>query len=69
VNGYTTFLVPLLDGSEDRLPLPFRVVNNRLPARGLTHANVEECSGGQQPYDVELFHDGEGKCYFHGGWP
>jgi hypothetical protein len=26
VNGYSTFLVPLLDGSEDCLPLPFWVV-------------------------------------------
>jgi hypothetical protein len=26
VNGYPTFLVPLLDRSEDPLPLPFRVV-------------------------------------------
>jgi hypothetical protein len=26
VDGYTTFPVPLLDGSEDCLPLPFRVI-------------------------------------------
>jgi hypothetical protein len=33
------------------------------------HTAVEECSSGQPPYDVELFHDSEGKCYFRGGWP
>jgi hypothetical protein len=30
---------------------------------------MEECSGGQPSYNVEVFHDGEGKCYFHDGWP
>jgi hypothetical protein len=66
VNRYTTFLVPLLDGSEGHLPLPFRVIE---ALGGLTHAAMEEFSGGQPSYDVELFHDGEGKCYFRGGWP
>jgi hypothetical protein len=30
---------------------------------------VDECSGVQPSYDVEVFHDGKGKCYFHDGWP
>jgi hypothetical protein len=29
---------------------------------------VQECSGGQPPYDIEVYYDGEGKCYFRGGW-
>jgi hypothetical protein len=35
----------------------------------LTHAIVEECSGGQPLYPVEIFHDGEGKSYLRDGWP
>jgi hypothetical protein len=29
---------------------------------------IEDGSGGQPLYDVEVFHDGEGKSYFTGGW-
>jgi hypothetical protein len=35
----------------------------------LTHAIVEECSGGQPLYPIEVYHDGEGKSYLHVGWP
>jgi hypothetical protein len=66
VNGYLTYLVPLLAGSEERLPLPFRLIE---VLEGLTHTIMEERSSGQPSYDVELFYDGEGKCYFCGGWP
>jgi hypothetical protein len=64
VNGYITFLVTLLAGSEERLPLSFWLVE---ALEGLTHAVVEECNSDQPSYDVELFYDGEGKCYFRGG--
>jgi hypothetical protein len=57
-----------LAGSKERLPLPFKFVKV-MEGHGLAHAFVEECSGGQPSYDIEIFHDGEGKCYFHGGWP
>jgi hypothetical protein len=40
-----------------------------MEGQGLMHAIMEECSGGQPSYDVEVYHDGEGKCYFRGGWP
>jgi hypothetical protein len=35
----------------------------------LTHTIVEECSGGQPLYPIEIFHDGEGKSYLHDSWP
>jgi hypothetical protein len=66
VNGYTTFLAPLRAGCKVRLPLPFRFVNT-MGGDVLTHAILEECSGGQPSYPVEIFHDGEGKSYLHGG--
>jgi hypothetical protein len=47
--------------------MPFKFVDTM--EWGLTHAIVEECSGGQPSYHVEIFHDGEGKSYLHGGWP
>jgi hypothetical protein len=65
VNGYLTFLVPLLAGSEERLPLPFKLIEG---LEGLTHAIMEECSGSQPSYDIELFYDDEEKCYFCSGW-
>jgi hypothetical protein len=68
VNGFVTFLVPILAGSEERLPLPFKFVE-AIEGQGLTRAIMEECSGGQPSYDIEVFHNGEGKCYFHGRWP
>jgi hypothetical protein len=39
-----------------------------MEGEGMTHAIVEECSGGQPSYHIEIFHDGEGKSYLHGGW-
>jgi hypothetical protein len=45
VNGYTTFLVPLRAGSEERLPLPFKFVDT-MEGEGMMHAIMEECNGG-----------------------
>jgi hypothetical protein len=67
-NGYTTFLAPLRAGCEVRLPLPFRFVDT-MGGNVVTHAIVEECSGGQPLYPVEIFYDGEGKSYLRDGWP
>jgi hypothetical protein len=66
VNRFVTFLVPILAGSEERLPLPFKFIE---AMEGQVLARVEECSGSQPSYDVEVFDDGEGKCYFYDGWP
>jgi hypothetical protein len=49
-----------------RLLLPFRFVDT-MGGNVLTHAIVEECSGGQPLYPVEIFHDGEGKSYLCDG--
>jgi hypothetical protein len=68
VNGFTTFLVPLQAGSEVRLPLPFKFID-AMGGDVLTHAVVEECSGSQLSYPMEIFHDGEGKSDLRGGLP
>jgi hypothetical protein len=51
-----------------RLPLPFRFVNT-LGENPLTHTMVEEGSGGQPLYPVEVYHDAMGKSYLRDGWP
>jgi hypothetical protein len=61
-NVYTTFLAPLRVGCEVRLPLPFWFVDT-MGGNVLTHAIMEECSGGQPLYPIEVFHNGEGKSY------
>jgi hypothetical protein len=58
----------VLARSENCLPLPFKFME-AMEGQGLSHAIMEERSGGQPSYDVEVYYDGEGKCYFHGGWP
>jgi hypothetical protein len=68
VNGYITFVVPVLAGSKERVPLPFKFVEV-MEGQGLTHTIVEECSSGQPSYHIKTFHDGEWKSYFHNGWP
>jgi hypothetical protein len=49
-----------------RLPLPFCFIDT-MGGSMLTHAIVEECSGGQPLYPVEIYHDGEGKSYLRDG--
>jgi hypothetical protein len=66
VNGYTTFLALLRAGCEVRLPLPFRFINT-MGGDMLMQAIMEECSGGQPSYPIEIFNDGEGKSYLHSG--
>jgi hypothetical protein len=68
VNRSTTFLAPLRARCKVRLPLPFRFVDT-MGGNMLTHTIVEECSGGQPLYPIEIFHDGEGKSYLRDGWP
>jgi hypothetical protein len=68
VNGFTTFLVPLWARSKVCLLFPFKFVDT-MGGDMLTHVVMEECSGGQPSYPVEIFHDGEGKSYLRRGWP
>jgi hypothetical protein len=67
VHGYVTALVPLLAGSRERLPLPASFVGT-MGRNAPTSFKIEDGSGGQPLYDVEVLHDEEGKSYLTGGW-
>jgi hypothetical protein len=54
-HGFATAMVPLLAGSKEHLPLPASFM-------------IEDGSGGQPLYNVEVLHDEEGKSYLTGGW-
>jgi hypothetical protein len=66
-HGFTTFVVHLLAGCEDRLPLPARFVGT-MGKNPPTSIMVEEGSGGQPLYLVEILHDEQGKSYLTDGW-
>jgi hypothetical protein len=51
-----------------RLSLPFRFVDT-MGGNLLMHAMVEEGSGGQPLYPVEVYYDAMGKSYLRNGWP
>jgi hypothetical protein len=67
VHGFATALVPLLAGSKERLPLPASFVST-MGKNPPTSFMIEDGSGGQPLYDVEVLHDEEGKSYLTGGW-
>jgi hypothetical protein len=66
-HGFTTSVVHLRAGCEERLPLPASFVGTmgRSPPMSFM---VEEGSGGQPIYLVEVLHDEEGKSYLTDGW-
>jgi hypothetical protein len=66
-HGFATAMVALLAGSEERLPLPASFINTmrKNPPMSLM---IEDGSGGQPLYDVEVLHDEEGKSYLTRGW-
>jgi hypothetical protein len=66
-HGYTTAVVHLLDGCQDRLPLPASFVGT-MGKNPPTSIMVEEGSGGQPLYLVEILHDEQGKSYLTEGW-
>jgi hypothetical protein len=35
----------------------------------IARAILQECSASQPAYNIKVYYDGEGKCYFHDGWP
>jgi hypothetical protein len=49
------------------LPLPFKFIDT-LGENPLTGAIMEECSGGQPMYPVEILHDDQEKSYLTDGW-
>jgi hypothetical protein len=67
VHRFATALVPLLAGSKERLPLPASFVGT-MGKNPPTSFMIEDGSGGQPLYDVEVLHDEEGKSYLTGGW-
>jgi hypothetical protein len=66
--GWSTFIVPVLAGAEDRLRLPSQFVE-AMEGQEMAYAILQECSVGQPQYLVEVYYNGEGKCYFRNGWP
>jgi hypothetical protein len=65
-HGFTTSVVPLLAGCQERLPLPASLVGTmgKNPPMSIM---VEDGSGGQPLYQVEVLHDEEGKSYLTEG--
>jgi hypothetical protein len=66
-HGFATSVVPLLAGCEERLPFPASFVGTmgKVPPMNIM---VEDGSGGQPLYQVEILHDEEGKSYLTEGW-
>jgi hypothetical protein len=65
-HGFATSVVHLLAGCEERLPLPASFVGmmGKNPPMSIM---VEDGSGGQPLYLVEVLHDEEGKSYLTEG--
>jgi hypothetical protein len=66
-HGFTTFVVHLRARCEARLPLPTSFVGT-MGRNPPTSIMVEEGSGGQPLYLVEILHDEQGKSYLADGW-
>jgi hypothetical protein len=66
-HGFATSMVPLLAGCKEHLPLPASFIGTmgKNPPMSLM---VEDGSGGQPLYHVEVLHDEEGKSYLTEGW-
>jgi hypothetical protein len=48
-----------------RVPLKF---TKFMDGRELREAVLHEHSGGETPYELEVWYDGDGEMYFKGGW-
>jgi hypothetical protein len=66
-HGYTTSVVHLLAGCEERLPLPASFVG-MMGKNPPTSIMMEEGSGGQPLYLLEVLHNEQGKSYLTKGW-
>jgi hypothetical protein len=66
-HGFSTFVVHLLAGCEECLPLPASFVGT-MGKNPPTSIMVEDGSSGQPLYLVEVLHDEEGKSYLTEGW-
>jgi hypothetical protein len=65
-HGFATAMVPLLARSKERLTLPVSFIGT-MGKNPPTSFMIEDGSGGQPLYDVEVLHDEEGKSYLIGG--
>jgi hypothetical protein len=65
-HGFATSVVPLLAGCKERLPLPAGFIST-MGKNPPTSFMVEDGSGGQPLYHVEVLHDEEGKSYLTKG--
>jgi hypothetical protein len=65
-HGFTTSVVPLLAGYKERLPLPASFIGT-MGKNPPTSIMVEDGSGGQPLYLVEVLHDEQGKSYLTEG--
>jgi hypothetical protein len=66
-HGYATSVVHLLAGCEEHLTLPASFVGT-MGKNPPTSIMVEEGSGGQPLYLIEVLHDEQGKSYLTDGW-
>jgi hypothetical protein len=66
-HGYTTSVVHLLAGCQDHLPHPTSFVGT-MGKNPPTSIMVEEGSGGQPLYLIDILHDMQGKSYLTEGW-
>jgi hypothetical protein len=66
--GWSTFIVPVLAGAEDHLRLPSQFVET-MEGQEMAYAILQECNVVQTKYRIEVYYDGEGKCYFRNRWP
>jgi hypothetical protein len=66
-HGFATSVVPLLAGCKERLPLPASFIGT-MGKNPPTSFMVEDGSGGQPLYHIEVLHDEEGKSYLTEGW-
>jgi hypothetical protein len=67
VDRYVTFLILVLARCKDRLRLPCKFVE-AMEGQEMVSAVLQDCSAGQLTYNVEVYYDREGKCYFSNGW-
>jgi hypothetical protein len=66
-HGFATSVVHLLAGCEERLPLPASFIGT-MGKNPPTSIMVEDSSGDQPLYLVEVLHDKQGKSYLTEGW-
>jgi hypothetical protein len=65
--GWSTCIIHVLAGAHNLLCLPSKFTDS-MEGQEMAYAKLQECSGGQPKYRVEIYYDGQGVCYFRDGW-